>query len=90
VAKCPASLEAYGGGAVITKNGPNITGDVVSIETSYPGNYISQTQVDPLPAGSIPGQSSTQPADAYEAIAIITKLSNGDNVTLQAYAVCGP
>ncbi len=88
VAKCPAATEAYGGGAMITKAGPNTTGDVVSIEDSFPGNYISSTEVDP--SVTTPGQSSTQPADAYEAILIISKLSNGDNVTLQAYAVCGP
>ncbi len=88
VAKCPVATEAYGGGAIITKAGPNTTADVVSIEDSFPGNYISQTEVDPLV--TTPGQSSTQPADAYEAIAIISSLANGDNVTLQAYAVCGP
>jgi len=88
VAECPAGTEAYGGGAIITKAGPNTTGDVVSIEDSFPGKYISQTEVDPLV--TTPGTSSTQPANAYEAIMIISSLANGDNVTLQAYAVCGP
>jgi len=68
----------------------NPTWDFWVCDYEPPGNYVGQTEVAPLPAGSTPGQASTQPADAYEAIAIITKLSNGDNVTLQAYAVCGP
>jgi hypothetical protein len=88
VARCPSPTEAYGGGATITKLGPSITGDVVSIEDSFPGKYISPEEVDPLT--TTPGAASTQPANAYEAIAIINTLSNGDSVSLQAYAVCGP
>jgi hypothetical protein len=81
-------MEAYGGGATITKAGNSITGDVISIEDSFPGKYVGPQEVDPLV--TVAGAVSTQPANAYEAIAIINTLSNQDSVTLQAYAVCGP
>jgi hypothetical protein len=91
VAHCPVDHpEAYGGGGTITKNGQNSTSDVVTVENSFPGLFQSQTSVTPLPLGSTPGQASTQPATAYEFQAVITQLNNGDSVTVQSYAVCGP
>jgi hypothetical protein len=97
VARCPVSgpaREAYDGGAKITTSNPNNpgqpTGDVVGLESSFPGLYVGQTQVDPLPLGSHPGGVSNQAANAYEAQAVITEMHSGDNVTVQAYVVCGP
>jgi hypothetical protein len=92
VAKCPIDHpEAYGGGGIITKNGQTETGDVVTLENSFPGIYVSSTEVDPAPAlGSPAGTVSQQPANAYQVQAIVTNLNTNDNVTVQAYAVCGP
>jgi Collagen triple helix repeat (20 copies) len=97
VAHCPVSgpdREAYDGGVTITTSNPNNpgqpTGDVVGLESSYPGLYAGQTQVDPLPLGSHPGGVSSQAANAYEAQAVISEMHSGDNVTVQAYVVCGP
>lgn len=93
VAKCPVGPdpEAYGGGAQIIKGGSQSTADVVTLEASFPGIYVSPSEVDPLPSAGAPsGSVSTQPANAYEAQAVITSLNSGDNVTVQAYVVCGP
>jgi hypothetical protein len=97
VAKCPLTHpEAYGGGGIITKTGANTTSDVVSLEDGYEGNYVSDSEVDPLPPPttgqtfSTPGAVSTSPANAYESKAIISTLNNGDAVQLQSYVVCGP
>jgi hypothetical protein len=96
VAKCPVSgtPEAYGGGDYIT-TGPSST-DIVTVENSFPGQFAggtSVTQLPPIPQGQMfspPNQASTQPANAWEVQAVITQMNNGDSVTLQAYAVCGP
>lgn len=90
VAMCnkPQDPEVYGGGAVITKQGNNTTGDVVSIEDSYPGIFQNANSV--MPTSTTPGNDSTQPANAYQATAIINNLTNGDDTFVQAYAVCGP
>jgi Collagen triple helix repeat (20 copies) len=96
VARCPNSgvdREAYDGGAIIsTKNQMNqpSTGDVVGLESSFPGLYVSQTEVDPLPIGAKPGGVYIQGANAYEAQAVISLMQSGDNVTVQAYVICGP
>lgn len=96
VARCPnagVDREAFDGGAIITtKNAQNqpSTGDVVGLESSFPGLYVSQTEVDPLPIGAQAGALSIQAANAYEAQAVISEMQSGDNVTVQAYAICGP
>jgi hypothetical protein len=96
VARCPNSgvdREAYDGGAIIkTKNqlGQPSTGDVVGLESSFPGLYVSQTEVDPLPIGAQAGALSIQAANAYEAQAVVSEMQSGDNVTVQAYVICGP
>jgi hypothetical protein len=93
VARCPSGgpdTEAIDGGLTITLAGASRAADVVAPENSYPGIFISQTEVDPLPEGSTPGAISTEPANAYEGQAIVTQLSFGDSVTVQAYVVCGP
>jgi Collagen triple helix repeat (20 copies) len=96
VARCPNSgvdREAFDGGAIITtKNQQNqtSTGDVVGLESSFPGLYVGQTEVDPLPIGAQPGALSIQAANAYEAQAVISEVQSGDNVTVQAYVICGP
>jgi hypothetical protein len=84
VAECPTSdPEAYGGGGLIIKQGNNSGGDIVTLAASYPGTYAgSGAQVTPETTNTV--------ANAYEAEAIVTELSSGDNYTLQAYAVCGP
>ena len=86
VAKCPIGPdpEAYGGGAVITKSGTNSTSDVVTLETGLLGTYVSPTQVSPA-SGSAVGSVSSQPSNAYEAIAVVTQLNSGDSVTVQWY-----
>jgi len=96
VARCPSAgvdREAYDGGAIITtKNQSNqpSTGDVVGLESSFPGLYVSQTEVDPLPIGAQPGAVYIQGANAYEAQAVISEMQSGHNVTVQAYVICGP
>lgn len=97
VARCPVSgpdREAYDGGATITTSNPSNpgqpTGDVVGLESSFPGLYAGLSQVDPLPLGSHPGAVSTEAANAYEVQAVITHMNSGDNVTVQSYVVCGP
>ena len=97
VARCPTSgpdQEAFDGGATVTTSNPNnptqATGDVVGLESSYPGLFVNQSQVDPLPLGSTPGAVSNVSANAYEAQAVITEMNPGDSVTVQAYVVCGP
>lgn len=97
VARCPTSgpdQSAYDGGALVSTSNPanpgQLTGDVVGLESSYPGLFVSQSQVDPLPLGSAPGGVSNVSANAYEAQAVITEMNPGDSVSVQAYVVCGP
>jgi hypothetical protein len=96
VARCQLSgpdREAYDGGAIVITSNPSQpgpTGDVAGLESSFPGLYVSQTEVDPLPIGGSPGTVSAEPANAYEAQAVISNMHSGDNVTVQAYVVCGP
>jgi hypothetical protein len=98
VARCPSSgvdREAYDGGAIIKTSNPNNPGattndDVVGLESSFPGLYVSQTEVDPLPIGAQPGAVYIQGANAYEAQAVISLMQSGDNVSVQAYVICGP
>jgi hypothetical protein len=93
VARCPTGgpdTEAYDGGVNISLSGANKSTDVVTPESSFPGIFVSQTEVDPLPEGSTPGAISNESANAYEAQAIVTNLNNGDSVTVQSYVVCGP
>jgi hypothetical protein len=90
VARCPTSgpdQEAYDGGATITTSG---SGDVIGLENAYPGLYSSAEEVDPLPLGATPGAKSSESANAYEAQAVITEIQSGQNLTVQAYVVCGP
>ena len=85
VAQCPPTdPEVYGGGGLIVKNGTNSGGDVVMLEASYPGTFSGPG----AEAAPITGTSAS--ANAYEAKAVVSVLNNGDNYTLQAYAVCGP
>jgi hypothetical protein len=99
VAQCPANPapgnpqatpEAYGGGVLIQKSGPEEGGDVVTIANHFLGQYVSPTEVDPLPAGTAPGTVSSGGADAYEGQAVVTELAGNDQVTVQSYVVCGP
>jgi len=98
VARCPNSgidRQAFDGGAIITTSDPNNPGqptndDVVGLESSFPGLYVSQTEVDPLPIGAKAGARSIQAANAYEALAVVSSMHSGDNVTVQAYVLCGP
>jgi hypothetical protein len=93
VALCPPSNpEAYGGGAQIIKSGAHSTGDVVTLENSFQGHANGASEVDPMPGSGVPfaGQDSASFADAYEAQAVITELGQGDQVTVQAFATCGP
>lgn len=100
VARCPTSgpdQEAYDGGATIITTNPNNTqspapptNDVVGLESSFPGLYAGPTEVDPLPLGGAPGGLSQQSANAYEAQAVVTEMHSNDNLTVQAYVVCGP
>jgi Collagen triple helix repeat (20 copies) len=100
VARCPSSgpdQEAYDGGATIITTNPNNTqspvpptNDVVGLESSFPGLYAGPTEVDPLPLGSTPGGLSEMSANAYEAQAVVTDMHSNDNLTVQAYVICGP
>jgi collagen triple helix repeat protein len=98
VARCPNSgidRQAFDGGAIITTSDPNnpnqpTNDDVVGLESSFPGLYVSQTEVDPLPIGAEPGARSIGAANAYEALAVVSSMHSGDNVTVQAYVLCGP
>jgi hypothetical protein len=84
VCSSAADPEVYGGGGLIVKNGQTDSGDIVTLEASYPGTVNGTAEVTPITGGA-PTASS-----AYEAKAIVSKLSQGDNYTLQAYAICGP
>lgn len=95
VARCtgnPQFAEAYSGGETITKSGPSAAQDQILVESAYPGTFVSQTEVDPpFPANSPPQTASApQAANAYQATAVISQLSNGDTATIQSYVVCGP
>jgi hypothetical protein len=97
VARCPVGSsnfsDAYGGGVTIAKSGPVSGGDVISIESAYPGTFVSQTEVDPPPFLANPPdntESAQRAANAYQGTALITQLSSGDTATVQAYVVCGP
>jgi hypothetical protein len=85
VAQCPPTdPETYGGGGVIMKNGTKSGGDVVVLDASFPGTFVGPgAEVTP-----ITGTGAS--ANAYEAKAVVSVLNQGDNYTLQAYAVCGP
>jgi hypothetical protein len=87
VARCTsgADPEVYGGGGLIVKNGGNSGGDVVVLEASYPGTYAGPG-AEVTPVTGPPATSAT----AYEAKAVVSQLNQGDQYTLQAYAVCGP
>jgi hypothetical protein len=83
--------EAYGGGVLIQPTGTEQGGDVVAEQNHFLGTYVSSTQVNPIPApSSAAGTASTTPANAYEAQAVVSQLSGGDTVTVQAYVICGP
>ena len=96
VAQCPPAgpdTEAYDGGAIITTDNSSnqpTTNDVVGLGSSFTGVDNGPTEVDPLPAGAAPGAVSTEPANAYEAQAVVTKMNQNDTVTYQSYVVCGP
>ncbi len=83
VAECPTTgtPEAYGGGVVIIPSGAGQSSDEVMAASSFPGVYANSQMVTPG------GQPS---ANAYEATGDIILLNQGDTVTVQAYAVCGP
>lgn len=89
VAQCPAASsgtpEAYGGGVQIQKSGTESSGDVVTIQQQFLGTYASPTSVT-LPSSS----PSTTASNAYEGQAVVTQLTAGDTVTVQAFVVCGP
>lgn len=90
VARCRVgsrNREAYDGGVKVITTG---TGNVVNVESSYPGLYINQTQVDPLPGGAPAGAVSDQAANAYLAQVVIGDLKTNNQVTIQAYVLCGP
>jgi hypothetical protein len=91
VARCPTSgpdQQALDGGATITPS--DTTNDVVGIESAFPGLYVGQTQVDPLPIGGSPGGVSQEPANAYEVVAVIGSVTSNSTVTVRSYVVCGP
>jgi hypothetical protein len=91
VARCPTSgpdQRAFDGGATITPS--DTANDVVGIESAFPGLYVNQTEVDPLPLGSSPGGVSLEPANAYEVQAVIGTVTSRSTVTVQSYVVCGP
>lgn len=96
VAQCPPAgpdTEAYDGGAIITTADPSnrpTTNDVVGLASSFTGVDNGPAEVDPLPAGAAPGAVSTEPANAYEAQAVITDVQTNHTVTVQSYVVCGP
>jgi hypothetical protein len=90
-APCPATgpdTEAYDGGAIIQTANPQkpgtATGDVVGLETSFPGIADGQALVDPIPNGS------NEAANAWEVQAVITLIHDNDTVTVTPYVVCGP
>jgi Collagen triple helix repeat (20 copies) len=92
-ARCPVggpTPEAYDGGVTISLSGTHTASDVVSLESSYPGIYVSSTEVDPLPIGSAPGGVSPEPANAYEAVPVVTIMGASDSAVATAYVVCGP
>jgi Collagen triple helix repeat (20 copies) len=90
VARCPTSgadREAYGGGSQITKSGG---GDTIAVESAYPGQFVSSTEVDPpFQSSDTPG-TTAQAANAYQVTAVINQLSAGQSVSVTSYVICGP
>jgi Collagen triple helix repeat (20 copies) len=78
--------EAYGGGVQIQKSGTESAGDVVTIEQQFLGTTTSTNPTSITP----PSSSPTTAANAYEGEAVVTQLTAGDTVTVQAYVICGP
>jgi len=92
VARCPTSgpdQQAFDGGAIVSPS--DTANDVVGIEQAFPGLYVNQTEVDPLPLPSAtPGGVSQEPANAYEVVAVIGSVTSKSSITITSYVVCGP
>jgi hypothetical protein len=78
-----ANREAYGGGVVIVTHPTTGVPDIVATESSYPGVGVTGQVPATAPAAGTG-------ADAYTAVAAITRMFSGDSATVQAYVICGP
>jgi hypothetical protein len=78
-----ANREAYGGGVVIITHPTTGVPDIVATESSYPGVGVT---------GQVPATapSAGAGANAYTAVAAISRMFTGDSATVQAYVICGP
>jgi Collagen triple helix repeat (20 copies) len=81
-AACPVgpTPHVYGGGVIVTPSNAS-GGDVVTAQSSFPGAYNN---------GSVTPVANGATATGWEVDAVVTTMSVGDSVTVQAYAVCGP
>jgi hypothetical protein len=77
------NVEAYGGGMNIATSPSTPVPDIVTLQSSYPGEGTTGTSPATQPA-------SGKGADAWTGIAVINKMFPGDTATVQSYAVCGP
>jgi collagen type VII alpha len=75
--------EAYGGGVNISTDPSTPNPDVVSVQSSAPGNGITGT-VPVVPAAVGDG------ANAWTGTAVVGRMYQGDTATVQAYVICGP
>jgi hypothetical protein len=93
----PANVEAYGGGVNIVTSPQTSVKDVVSVQSSYPGNANSAgggtgtTGVTGPLATPVPQGNS---ANAWSGVAVVNLLKDEtappDTATVQTYVVCGP
>jgi hypothetical protein len=78
-----ANREAYGGGVSVVPHPTTATPDILSIESSYPGDGVTGQSAASLPAAGTA-------ADAYTGTVAISRMFSGDTATVQAYVICGP
>jgi len=78
-----ANREAYGGGVVIVTHPTTGVPDIVATESSYPGVGVTGQVAATAPAAGAG-------ANAYTAVAAISRMFSGDSATVQAYVICGP
>jgi hypothetical protein len=89
-----ANVDAYGGGVNVVTN-PSNGGDVVEVQSSYPGEATGPTGATSVtgPLGAEAAQASVgQTADAWTGVAVVDLLHSTapDTATVQTYVDCGP
>jgi hypothetical protein len=78
-----ANREAYGGGVAVVPHPTTGTPDILSVQSSYPGDGATGQAAASAPAAGTA-------ANAYTGIVAITRMFPGDTATVQAFVICGP